>query len=543
MTEETHRLEPGDYSNIANRAWQQCGLGRFFNHLVEPSDFAVYACPGAGKTRFAIAAATAALRSGQMDCVVIVAPQSNVVTRWRDDFATLAGVEIRQPNGAAGLLHGMAGGNAKNFALTYSMLGRANGDVSTAGLLQAICQEHRVLVILDEVHHMAEHRSWGEAARTAFEGATVRMHLSGTPFRSDENTIPWLMKPTEEGLRVRAPDVSYTYAEAVVDEVCRPIFGHRMVADVRTEINGQPLLIDLSNVQNENHARAALSVATDALGTPTYAEAAIRHGYERLLQIRRDEQPNAGMMVVTKDVPNAEAAARIFQGITGALPVVAHSGDPSAAALLEGFRNSTSPCLVNVKMASEGYDAQRIRVIVFLTNVRTELNWLQTMGRAIRRQEPASRHDRQDAHVYFPPVPPLEDYMLRMTNEAGDWIVENRPEFGGLLPAIDEEELDIPTPTRRQDRASGRQDMMTPETDNVRREGVILEEIRMDEYLCTFVAEVAPHLPDQLRVLSPERLAREYLDDPNMRKVINWAAGHADLEIPAIRPEDMGRGG
>jgi hypothetical protein len=389
---------------------------------------------------------------------------------------------------------------------------------------------------------MAENRSWGEAARTAFEDATVRMHLSGTPFRSDDNTIPWLMEPTEEGLRVRAPDVSYTYAEAVVDEVCRPIFGHRMVADVLTEINGQPLLIDLSNVQNDDHARAALSVATDARETPTYAEAAIRHGYERLLQIRQDEQPNAGMMVVTKDVDNAEAAAHIFRDITGTLPVVAHSGDPSAAALLEGFRNSTAPCLINVKMASEGYDAQRIRVIVFLTNVRTELNWLQTMGRAIRRQEPASRHDRQDAHVYFPPVPPLEDYMLRMTAEASDWIVENRPEFEGLRPVIDDEDLDLPTTTRRSRRDTGRPDMMAPETDNVRREGVILEETRMDEYLCVFVAEVAPYLPNELRVLSPERLARSYLDDPHMRRWINWAARDANLDIPAIRPEDMRRG-
>lgn len=131
--------------------------------------------------------------------------------------------------------------------------------------------------------------------------------------------------------------------------------------------------------------------------------------------------------------------------------------------------------------------------------------------------------------------------MLRMTNEAGDWIVENRPEFEGLRPVIDDEELDLPTPTRRPRRDTGRPDMMAPETDNVRREGVILEETRMDEYLCAFVAEVAPYLPNELRVLSPERLARSYLDDPHMRRWINWAARDADLEIPAIRPEDMGR--
>lgn len=538
MDQAQEPLTPSDFSNIANRAWQQNGLGLFIQHLEQPSDFAVYACPGAGKTRFAIAAAQAAIRSKKVDCVIIVAPQSNVVTRWRTDFGVLAGIDVRQPSGAPGLLSEIASGPAKNLVLTYSALGKASGDVSTAGLLNLICTQCRVMVILDEVHHMAEQLSWGEAARVAFENAVVRMHLSGTPFRSDDQLIPWLMEATEVGFRVRQPDVSYTYAEAVVDQVCRPIFGHRMVADVRTEINGQPLLIDLNSVSNEAHARAALDVATDIETAPEYAFAAIRHGYERLQRIRSEEQPNAGMMIIARNVSNAEAAAALFRELSGSVATVAHSGDPGAAARLEGFRNSTEPCLINVKMASEGYDAQRIRVIVFLTNVRTELNWLQTLGRAIRREEPASRHDRQDAHVFFPPVPPLQDYMLRMTTEATDWIIENRPEYEGLRPVIDEESIDV-SQERRRRREIQHHDIMRPEARNVRRDGVILEKHQIHEDLCAFVAEVAPFLPRAISILSPERLAREYLDDREMRKVINMFARHEGVIIPAIRPEDM----
>ena len=40
------------------------------------------------------------------------------------------------------------------------------------------------LVILDEVHHAGDARSWGDAVKEAFEPAVRRLTLTGTPFRS-----------------------------------------------------------------------------------------------------------------------------------------------------------------------------------------------------------------------------------------------------------------------------------------------------------------------------------------------------------------------
>ncbi|MBD4678438.1 ATP-dependent helicase, partial [Xanthomonas citri pv. citri] len=50
----------------------------------------------------------------------------------------------------------------------------------------------RTLVILDEVHHGGDNKSWGDALRVAFEGATRRVCLTGTPFRSDTSPIPFV---------------------------------------------------------------------------------------------------------------------------------------------------------------------------------------------------------------------------------------------------------------------------------------------------------------------------------------------------------------
>ena len=50
----------------------------------------------------------------------------------------------------------------------------------------------RTLVIFDEIHHAGDAKSWGEATREAFAGATRRLALTGTPFRSDDNPIPFI---------------------------------------------------------------------------------------------------------------------------------------------------------------------------------------------------------------------------------------------------------------------------------------------------------------------------------------------------------------
>ena len=51
---------------------------------------------------------------------------------------------------------------------------------------------YKTLVILDEVHHAGDAMSWGEGVREAFEPATRRLALTGTPFRSDINPIPFV---------------------------------------------------------------------------------------------------------------------------------------------------------------------------------------------------------------------------------------------------------------------------------------------------------------------------------------------------------------
>ena len=76
-------------------------------------------------------------------------------------------------------------------------------------------------VILDELHHAADDRAWGDSIRVAFGGARRRLALSGTPFRSDTSAIPFVDYVLDEA----RPDYEYGYGEALRDgRVVRPVY-------------------------------------------------------------------------------------------------------------------------------------------------------------------------------------------------------------------------------------------------------------------------------------------------------------------------------
>jgi superfamily II DNA or RNA helicase len=81
-------------------------------------------------------------------------------------------------------------------------------------------------VIFDELHHAGDDRAWGDGIRLAFEGAARRLALSGTPFRSDTTSIPFV--PYDDFGEARS-DYEYGYGEALTDGgVVRPVYFPRI---------------------------------------------------------------------------------------------------------------------------------------------------------------------------------------------------------------------------------------------------------------------------------------------------------------------------
>src|SRR5438270_76728 len=67
-------------------------------------------------------------------------------------------------------------------------------------------------------------RAWQKAALKVLDAhagdAPLKLLLSGTPFRSDNTAIPWVAYDADG---VSTADYTYSYTQALMDRVCRPV--------------------------------------------------------------------------------------------------------------------------------------------------------------------------------------------------------------------------------------------------------------------------------------------------------------------------------
>ena len=132
-------------------------------------------------------------------------------------------------------------------------------------------ERFKTLVILDEVHHAGDERAWGDGVRTAFELANRRLCLSGTPFRSDTASIPFV-RYEETGVGGEAqPDYTYGYADALRDGgVVRPVYFPRFDGLMEWSAPDGSILSanfhdELDRTGASHRLRAALSLQGDWL--------------------------------------------------------------------------------------------------------------------------------------------------------------------------------------------------------------------------------------------------------------------------------------
>ncbi len=360
------------------RPWQRSALDRY--QELESPDFLAVATPGAGKTTFALTAARLTLPdlNGQL---VVVAPTRHLKEQWAD-AAERFGLHLD----ASWTPGERLPADVHGVVTTYQQVG------SAPGALARLARDG--FTILDEIHHAGDERSWGDGVRAAFEGSARRLALSGTPFRSDSQPIPFLRY--EQGQVV--PDVEYGYGEAVKDgrvvrDVYFPRFGGHMewMAPDGSQLAASfedPLARGLAN----QRLRAALSLDGDWLSS------VLGHAHEQLMRLRQ-KHPEAGGLVIAMDQDHAQAIANHIRQRFGARVTVAVSDDPEASAKISRFAEGTEPWIVAVRMVSEGVDIPRLRVGVYATTTTTELFFRQAVGRVVR-WTPGSGSGR--AYLFIP---------------------------------------------------------------------------------------------------------------------------------------------
>ena len=381
------------------RAWQAGALEQYFDR--NPRDFLAVATPGAGKTTFALTVAAELLQRRTVDRITVIAPTEHLKTQWAE-AAARAGIPI-DPT-----YSGKAGRTSKDFvgvAVTYA-------GVAANPLAHRIRTERfKTLVILDEVHHAGDALSWGEAVREAFEPAHRRLALTGTPFRSDINPIPFVTyAPDPDGTPRSVADYTYGYAHALKDHVVRPVLFMAYSGEMQWRTRaGDEVAARLGEPLTKDVTAQALRTALDPHGA--WMPSVLAAADKRLTEVRR-HVPDAGGLVIATDQVSARAYASLLKDITGDKPTVVLSDEKSSSKRIADFSESEDRWMVAVRMVSEGVDVPRLAVGVYATTTATPLFFAQAVGRFVR-----ARKRGETASVFLPSVPNLLGHASAMEVE------------------------------------------------------------------------------------------------------------------------------
>ncbi|CAG7573807.1 superfamily II DNA or RNA helicase [Barrientosiimonas humi] len=416
------------------RAWQAEALQSYAEQA--PRDFLAVATPGAGKTTFALRVATELLGAGVVEQVTVVAPTEHLKTQWADAAARV-GINLDPRFTNAQEQHAT---DFDGVALTYA------GVASRPELHRRRTEARRTLVILDEIHHGGDSRSWGDGLREAFGAATRRLSLTGTPFRSDTNPIPFVRYDEgADGVRRSASDYSYGYADALRDGVVRPVLFMAYGGSMRWRTRaGDEVAARLGEAMTKDATAAAWRTALDPQGE--WIPSVLRAADQRLTEVRRHVE-DAGGLVIASNQTSARAYARLLEAISGEKPTVVLSDDAGASARIEDFAGSDARWMVAVRMVSEGVDVPRLAVGVYATSTQTPLFFAQAVGRFVR-----ARRRGETASVFLPSVPVILDHAASLERQRDHAL--DRPGPAGE-DAVWAEEEGLLAEANREEKASG----------------------------------------------------------------------------------------
>ncbi|MBV7281048.1 DEAD/DEAH box helicase [Corynebacterium sp. TAE3-ERU30] len=377
------------------RAWQQAALTKY--ERTQPKDFLAVATPGAGKTTFALRLATELLNKRTVDRVIVVVPTEHLKVQWAGS-AQRNGITLDPAFSNSGAINP----SYQGIVVTYAQV------AMHPYKHYQLATNKRTLVILDEVHHGGDAKSWGDGIATAYRDAERRLCLTGTPFRSDDAAIPFVRYEDDgEGNLKSAADYTYGYSNALRDGVVRPVVFLAYSGEARwRDSAGEEYAARLGEPLNAEQTARAWRTALDPKGD--WIPAVLQAAHTRLGQLRQN-MPDAGGLVIASNKTAARAYARALEKLSSTPVTVVLSDEAGASERIEEFSNSTDEWMVAVRMVSEGVDVPRLAVGVYATSASTPLFFAQAIGRFVRSRMPG-----ENASVFLPSVPVLLDLAAKL---------------------------------------------------------------------------------------------------------------------------------
>jgi superfamily II DNA or RNA helicase len=375
--------------NLKPRVWHTECLAEFRARVQSPPvgqlTFLVSAGVGSGKTYLAALIAAEALNTGLVRRVVYVCPNRAIKRAVRQTFSAFDIFLTDWSNRR----HAQDGEGvfSQGAILTYQSLARRP---------EVQARRHRTptLVIFDEIHHLGDKQTWDVAARAAFaHPSTVVLGLSGTPFRADNRSIPFVDTYfTDDGLLSFRPNYPYPLGRAILDGVCRRPQFHWLGAEVDVTTNGHSHRHVLDDQVQDDLATLLLS------GAVKHGSGSRLDALKEAVRVCTAEQrkliifvggDSGAIDLATNDAETLLPAELQSIGVPAADIVSVTSASPDAVEKLHSFGKSPARILVTVNMVSEGVDIPEVSAALFLTSITAKATTIQRIGRALRGNRPA----------------------------------------------------------------------------------------------------------------------------------------------------------
>lgn len=383
-------------NEIKLRKWQQ----ECFDKLMKVWDsgrhsYLAVAGVGSGKTMFSTYTFNHLRKKGAFDSIIVVSPTENIKRNWSVTFQSAFGIKVDH---GYQFKHGWPR-DCSGISITYQSLNPLNLEILKRYVNQ------NVMLVVDEVHHAGNDKSWGDAIREIGEQCGFVLLLSGTPDRNDNSEIPFVdYKQIGEKRYQLQSDYTYGYAESVADKVCCPVIFQRNESLAETLNGFKKLQNEFPTPEIKRLYNNIISVKKDA---DCYVYQTFLKANDKLNEVNELRNESYAGLVVCNTISDAKTLyERIYEDFGDGFAELVTSDDPNSSKKIERFKTSYRSWIISINMVSEGVDIQRIRTIVYASNVTTMVRFVQVMGRGVRNPRHIENH-ADECYMYIPEYKPL----------------------------------------------------------------------------------------------------------------------------------------
>jgi len=411
MSVENLRLRPGQAESL--RRWRDAlRAGSRSELVVVPV--------GYGKTVIGIGSFAIASAEGLVDTCLYLTPtdvlRSQVYEGVERVLGLLGGeIEVRKYLAENASLHRVAANRANVVVATYQQVAPAPSRYAR------MCAGRRVHLVADEAHHLAERGLWASALGQL--PVVSSLLLSATPVRLDREPIAgarYVPADDGEGLAI-APLVHVTMRQAWREG--------RILK--RLAIQMKDYTVELRGTDGEVYTFTASEMAElpdfdqrcvrqQLRWNDDYVQPLVRE-FATTLEWKRRLAPGQHQgLVFAATTAHAEHLARVFARHHPSLRcTVVHSGsdlpEGEADRRMRDFHAGRYDVLIQVRKASEGFDALSVSVLLKLDAVFSREPVIQQLGRGLRynRNLPEAQNV---LHVFVgrdPRLAPIIDHLER----------------------------------------------------------------------------------------------------------------------------------